>query len=470
MAHWSDKFADISSKAWIEALRKEVQDPEQLKKVVRITEDGAAMNALYFKEDTASFISYAAPQIQVQPTVRLKVNLHKIEEIAHLLSPQVQLILEGAEIPEHEELHQLLHAVNLEETPVHYQFGESNVTALYLISDFYENHGIDTVSAKGSIYFDPVADLYTLGNSVYPKASMPEIIKSYAQSSAALLPSFKTFSISAYLIREAGGTPLQEMVLALGQFVLYMDWLTEAGIEAEKAVQMIQIHLGTSDDIFVETAKYQAFQFLLSKLLMTYQIKAPFDGINVVATQRNKTMYSDEINNWRSVLDITPAFFTGLKDITLFPQDETFRYPIAEHFEKMIELYGLANAQLSSAHNLADAYWIQVLTSKLAEAAWDAFLEMEQAGGVVEALAKKSFQAKVELAAAEQKKAFIAGQKQMIGVNTQVNLHEFRKANYDKPPIYLRDAEEGFEVMPLRIERLVEAFEIERLKREGTAS
>lgn len=470
MGHWSDQFANISSSAWIEALRKEIQDPTQLKKIVRTTSDGAVMNSLYTKEDVAPLISYAAPQMQVQPTLRLKVNIHKIEEIAHALSPNVQLIVEGTEVPEHEELHELMHAVHLEETPVHFQFGESNVTALYLISDFYASHGIDTLQAKGSIYFDPIADLYTLGNSVYPKSSMPEIIRSYAQSSVALLPSFKTFSISAYLIREAGGTPLQEIQLALGQFVLYMDWLTEAGIPAEQAAKMIQIHLGTSDDVMVETAKFQAFQFLLSKLLAAYPITAPFDGINVVAVQRNKTMYSDEVNNWRTVLDITSAFFTGLKDVTLSPQDETYRYPEAHHFEEMMELYGLSSAQLSSAHSLADAYWVHVLTSKFVEAGWEAFLEMEKAGGIVEVLTQKSFQAKVELAAAEQKKAFVEGEKKIIGVNTQVNKNQFRKNSYDKPPIYLRDAEEGFEVMPLRIERLVEAFELERLKMEGAAS
>lgn len=470
MAHWSDKFADISTSAWVEALRKEINDPEQLKKMVRTTNDGALMNSLYTKEDTRLFISYQAPQIQVSSAVRMKVQCPKIEEIAHLLSPNVQLIVEGAEVPEHEELHELLHAVNLEETPVHFQFGESNVTALYLISDFYASHGIDTFTVKGSIYFDPIADLYTLGNSVYPKSSMNEIIKSYAQSSVALLPDFKTFSISAYLIREAGGTPLQEMVLALGQFVLYMDWLTEAGIPADKAAQMIQIHLATSDDVLVETAKLQAFQFLLSKLLSAYAITSPFDGINVVSIQRNKTMYSDQVNNWRSAVDLLPAFFTGLKDVTLSAQDETYRYPQAQHVESILELYGLAQAQLSSSQHLSDAYWIQVATSKLVEAAWDAFLEMENSGGLLEALAQKSFQAKVELAASEQKKAFIDGEKKIIGVNTQINKTELRKENYDKPPIYLRDAEEGFEMMPLRIERLVEAYELERLKREGAAS
>ncbi len=468
MNHWSEKFADISSKAWIEALRKEAQDPLQLKKLIHTTEDGAVINSLYQQEDVKDVISYATSSVQTAANVRFRVDLHKISEIEHLLSPSVQIIVEGSEVPDHEEFHNLMHAVNLHETAVHYQFGESNVTALYLIADFYESHGIDTFITKGSIYFDPIADLYTLGNSVYPASSMQEIIKSYAQSSSALLPDFKTLSISGYLIREAGGTPLQEMTVILGQFSLYMDWLTSYGISAEKAAQMIQVHVGLSDDVYVEAAKLQALQFLLGKMLSAYKITTPFDGLNAVSLQRNKTMYSENVNNWRSALDVMAAFLGGVKDITLSPQDETYRYPLAQNIAQVTELYGLATVQLSSLDDCKDAYLLQSITSKLVEAAWSEFLEMEKEGGLMAALERKSIQAKIELAAAAQKKAYVEGQKQVMGINTEVETSEQRKDVYDKPPIYLRNAEDGFDIMPLRIERLVEAFELERLKRESS--
>ena len=100
----------------------------------------------------------------------------------------------------------------------------------------------------------------------------------------------------------------------------------------------------------------------------------------------------------------------------------------------------------------------------MAESAWNLFLEIEEKGGMTEALKGNAIQQMVTLKAEAEKKSFLNRSRSLVGSNVYVDEQQKMAKNYTR--ILAAEPEEDLQFLKLRPERLSEALEVERMKME----
>jgi methylmalonyl-CoA mutase len=100
----------------------------------------------------------------------------------------------------------------------------------------------------------------------------------------------------------------------------------------------------------------------------------------------------------------------------------------------------------------------------LAEAAWTLFLEIEELGGMADALKSNFIQQQVTLKAEAEKKAFLSRKNILVGSNAYIDEQQKMASEFTR--ILPAEPEEDLQFLKLRPERLSEGLEVERLKME----
>jgi methylmalonyl-CoA mutase len=180
--------------------------------------------------------------------------------------------------------------------------------------------------------------------------------------------------------------------------------LSDVGIPIWKIASNIKFNFGITSNYFPEIAKFRAARWLWAEIVKAYNPVCDCpdgccgddcckDGfctcackmmVHVRTSEWNMTVYDTYVNLLRTQTEAMSAALAGVDSMTVLPYDRAFKSPdeFSERIARNQQLLLKEECHFDKVIDpAAGSYYIEVLTQSLADAAWQLFLEVEDADG-----------------------------------------------------------------------------------------
>jgi methylmalonyl-CoA mutase, N-terminal domain len=330
----------------------------------------------------------------------------------------------GVAIDSLEDMEILFRGIELEKitTSMTINSPASVLWAMYLA--VAEKQGADWRKVSGTVQNDILKEYIAQKEYIYPPAPSMRLVVDTFEFGSLFTPRFNTISISGYHIREAGSTALQELAFTLYDGVEYVEWARRRGLDVDEFGPRLSFFFNAHNDFFEEIAKYRAARKIWyetmrdrfgaknarTRLLRFHTQTA---GVSLTAQQPLNNIARVAIQALAAVLGGTQSLHTDSYDEALaLPTAEAAR--IALRTQQIIAYEsGVAN----TVDPLGGSYFLENLTLKMEQGAFDYFSKLDAMGGMVRAIELGYPQKEVAEASYQFQRAVEAKEKIIVGAN-----------------------------------------------------
>lgn len=484
------EFPPVSTSQWEEVITKDLKGADYDKKLIWKTQEGIAVRPYYRAEDLQN-LKHLDNAPGTFPFVRgtkrdnnwlirqgycvhesiSKANAQALDGIGKGVE-SVGFCIDGDKPVLSAEMAQLINGIDVEKIEINFEGCGS--ASPQIISSFLEviaSKGVNPLKVKASFDVDPLRSLTQKGNFCCEsyKQTLVECVKLVKS-----FPKIKVVNVEAYAFNDAGATIVQELGFAMSQGSEYLNILTEAGIDANEAASRIKFTFAVGSNYFMEIAKFRAARVLWANVAKGYGANNEDSqkiSVNAVTSQWNMTAYDSYVNMLRSTTEAMSAALAGVDSLEVLPFDYSFREPgefsnrVARNVQSILKDESYFDKVVDPS---AGAYYIESLTSSVAENSWSLFKETEDKGGYTEAFIAGFVQGAVKTASAKRDQNLATKREILLGTNQYANLTE--KADKDiTAEVVTRKPAENKPVQiaePLEKYRGAQAFEALRFATE----
>ncbi len=286
-----------------------------------------------------------------------------------------------------------------------------------------EEMGVPKELLAGTIQNDILKEFMVRNTYIYPPAPSMRIISDIFAYTSKYLPKFNSISISGYHMHEAGAPADLELAYTLADGMEYIRAGIKAGLKVDDFVPRFSFFWGIGMHFYVEIAKMRAGRKLWAELVA--QFKPEKAKSMSLRTHCQTSGYSlteqDPYNNIaRTVIEATAAAFGGTQSLHTNSLDEAIALPsdysakIARETQKYLQ----QNTDITKyVDPWAGSEHIEYLTDLLYQNAKKYIDEIEQLGGMVQAIEKGIPKLRIEEAATRRQAQIDAGALKIVGLN-----------------------------------------------------
>lgn len=297
------------------------------------------------------------------------------------------------------------------------------ILALYVVAA--EEQGVTPEQLAGTIQNDILKEFMVRNTYIYPPKPSMRIISDIFAYTSTKMPKFNSISISGYHIQEAGATADLELAYTLADGVEYIRAGLDAGMEIDKFAPRLSFFWAIGMNFFMEVAKLRAGRLLWAELVEKFDPK-------------NAKSLSLRTHSQTSGWSLTAQdVFNNVGRTCVEAMAATRPHPVAAHqcarrSDRIADrLLGPHRAQHPAAaaagvrHHPAHRPWggshyVEWLTHELANRARAHIAEVEEAGGMAQAISEGIPKLRIEEAAARTQARIDSGRQPLIGVNKYV--------------------------------------------------
>ena len=346
-----------------------------------------------------------------------------------------------------------------------------------ILCAYFESKGYAKESIVGSIDWDPIEKIVMKGKDVtrlLPLASqLVDMFKDY--------PHFRCIAVNAASLNNAGAYIVQELGYALAWGHEYLSELVEAGVDPALAASKIKFNMGITENYFMEIAKFRAARLLWAEIVKQYEPKCDCACkmcVNATTTTYNMTMYDSYVNLLRTQTEAMSAALGGVHSISVVPFDAVYETP-TDFSERIARNQQLLLKEESHFDKVVDpsagSYFIEELTTSLADAAWKLFLKIEEQGGYLEAVKCGVVQDDVNTTNTKRHEDAAKRKEFILGTNQYPNFNEFAAEKIERTEGCSKEgscgcAKGGDASKALATARMASDFEALRLATEAAAN
>lgn len=458
---------------WVAAVKASIKSPEELKALAKTDADGLGIKALYRAEDLDATIPFPATNRNCEIWQRIPIerisraNKRALEGLDGGVSG---LIFSHSALPSEQDWERLLEGIHPDwGLPIYWDLADSSTAGVFLWTDYLLRQGYELEALKGGVMLDPLTLAARQGKLEGGKANVFNVLHQTLEYALSEMPNGHWLHLRARFYRECGCTPVQELAIALALASDYLEEMANRGLEEERLLPTIMVHFSSliTSDYFTELVKPRTFLLLWKNLMDARNLPFVRPYIYVESGERNKTLFDSHNNLIRAGIESLAALSGGVDSLSnptfdgFYKESDSASYRLARNIGLILKAEAGANYVADSS---SGAYFLEKRTQQLAEAAWSLFLEIEEMGGMAEALKTNFIQQQVTLKAEAEKRDFLNRKKILIGTNKYVE--DKQKMSSEFTRILAAEPEEDIQFLKLRPERLSEGLEIERLKME----
>jgi len=298
-----------------------------------------------------------------------------------------------------------------------------------------EEQGVPRAQLSGTIQNDILKEFMVRNTYIYPPEPSMRIVADIIEYTAKEMPKFNSISISGYHMQEAGATLVQELAFTLADGREYVRAALKKGLNVDDFAGRLSFFFAIGMNFFMEIAKLRAARLLWARIMEEFEPKKASSLMLRTHCQTSgvSLQEQDPYNNIvRTAFEAMSAALGGTQSLHTNSFDEAIALPT--EFSARIA----RNTQLILQHEtgvtnvvdpLAGSYYIESLTNELAEKAWALIEEMEQLGGMTQAVATGLPKRLIEEAAIRKQAAIDRGETVIVGVN------KYRPETEDEIPI-----------------------------------
>lgn len=482
-------FPAVSTQEWMNKITVDLKGADYEKRLVWKTNEGFKVKPFYRQEDleglkTTEGLPGQFPYLRGNKKndntwfIRQDIQVDNPEEAnakaLDLLNKGIDSLgfkIKGKDVSE-EFIHTLLKDICCECIELNFKTCQRQTVKLArFVTQYFKEKGYAPEKLQGSFNFDPIGKMLKKGkdrSELIPTAKeLIEILTPY--------PSFRCIAVNSLQLNNAGAYIYQELGYALAWGNQYLACMTEAGVPVDTAAQKIKFNFGISSNYFMEIAKFRAARLLWAQIVNEYKPSC-LCACQMIAhaetSHFNLTLFDAHVNLLRTQTEAMSAALAGVDSMTVTPFDQVYESPneFSERIARNQQLLLKEEAHLNRIVDpAAGSYYIENLTVSIAKQAWELFLQVEEEGGMTEAVKAGRIQEAVNGSNKARHEAVSKRKEILLGTNQYPNFTELAG---EKSPLTSacccgnENEESDTEFATLNTDRAASEFEALRLQTE----
>ncbi len=331
---------------------------------------------------------------------------------------------EGVAIDSLEDMEQLFAGIPLGEVSTSMTINAPAAMLLAFYICVAEEQGVAQDKLRGTIQTDILKEYIAQKEWIFPPEPSMRLCVDMIEYCARNVPLWHPVSISGYHIREAGSTAAQELAFTLADGFAYVEAGIERGLDVDDFAPRLSFFFNAHIDFFEEVAKYRAARRIWARELRErYGAKNPRSWLMRFHAQTagvSLTAQQPEVNIVRTALEALAAVLGGCQSLHTNSFDEALALP-TEHAVKLAlrtqQVIAHETGVASTIDPLGGSYYLEDLTNRLEQEAYDYFGRIRDLGGVVEAIKENFFQREIAEASFRFQSEVESGDRVIVGVN-----------------------------------------------------
>ena len=295
------------------------------------------------------------------------------------------------------------------------------VMAFYIVAA--QEQGATLEQLAGTIQNDILKEYMVRNTYIYPPEFSMRIVADIFGYTAANMPQFNSISISGYHMQEAGATADLELAYTLADGLEYVRTGLRAGLSIDDFAPRLSFFWGVGMNYFMEIAKLRAGRLLWAKLIKEFGPKNPksmalrthcqTSGWSLAAQDPFNNVARTCIEGMAAALGHTQSLHTNALDEAIaLPTDFSAR--IARNTQLFLQS---ETGICRTIDPWGGSYYLEFLTDRLMHRAWQHIQEVEDHGGMAQAISSGLPKLRIEEAAARRQARIDSGQETIVGVN-----------------------------------------------------
>ena len=360
---------------------------------------------------------------------------------------------EGVAIDSVVDMERLFRGIPLDQVSVSMTINAPAAVMLAFLVVAAERQGVPPDKLRGTIQTDILKEYIAQKEWCFPIEPAMRLVTDMVEFCAREMPLWHPISVSGYHIREAGSTAQQELAFTLKDGFTYVEYALERGLDIDSFAPRFSFFFNAHIDFFEEIAKFRAARRIWARelrdtygarnersLLMRFHTQTA--GCSLTAQQPLNNIVRTTIEALAAVLGGTQSLHTNSYDEALaLPTEEAVRVALRTQ-----QIIAHESGVTNTIDPLGGSYFVEALTNRMEQAAYDYFRRIDELGGMVEAIKQNFPQREIAEAAFRYQQEVERGERVVVGVNR-----------------YQVAEEEEVEI--LRIPYEVERKQIERVRR-----
>ena len=286
-----------------------------------------------------------------------------------------------------------------------------------------DEQGVAKSSLTGTIQNDILKEFMVRNTYIYPPEPSMRIVSDIIEYTSKEMPKFNSISISGYHMHEAGANLVQELAFTLADGKEYVKAALSKGMDIDAFAGRLSFFFAIGMNFFMEVAKLRAARILWSKIMKEFNPKKPSSSLLRVHCQTSgvSLQEKDPYNNIvRTSYEALAATLGGTQSLHTNAFDEAMGLPteFSSRIARNTQLIMQEELGITKVIDpLAGSYYVENLTNELTQKAWELIQEVENLGGMTEAVSAGLPKSRIEESAAKKQAAIDQGLEVIVGVN-----------------------------------------------------
>jgi methylmalonyl-CoA mutase N-terminal domain/subunit len=287
-----------------------------------------------------------------------------------------------------------------------------------------DKQGVDRQQLRGTIQNDVLKEYIARNTYIYPPGPSMRIITDIFEFCAEEVPKFNTISISGYHVREAGATAAQEIAFTLGNGIEYVSAAVDAGLDVDDFAPQLSFFFAAYNNILEEVAKFRAARRMWATIMEErFGAENPKSKQLKFHTQTaGSTLTAQQVDNniVRVAYQALSAVLGGTQSLHTNGKDEALSIPTEESVRTALRTQQILAHESGAADTidpLAGSYYVESLTDDLEDEAFEILREVDDRGGMRQAIEDQWVQRQIQDVAFERQREQDEGERIIVGVN-----------------------------------------------------
>jgi methylmalonyl-CoA mutase, N-terminal domain len=287
-----------------------------------------------------------------------------------------------------------------------------------------EQQGVAREQLGGTIQTDILKEYIAQKEWCFPIDPAMRLVTDMVEFCAREMPRWHPISISGYHIREAGSTAQQELAFTLADGFAYVQAAIDRGLDVDDFAPRLSFFFNAHIDFFEEIAKYRAARRIWAREMReTFGARNPTSwrmrfhsqtaGVSLTAQQPLNNIVRTALEALSSVLGGTQSLHTNSYDEALaLPTEEAVRVALRTQ-----QIIAHETGVTNTIDPLGGSWFVESLTNRMEEAAYEYFRRIDELGGMVEAVKRNFPQREIADASWRYQTEVDDGKRLIVGVN-----------------------------------------------------
>lgn len=287
-----------------------------------------------------------------------------------------------------------------------------------------QKKGYDISRLRGSIQNDPIHFRYCGFRPACPLDLSIKLGSDVMEFCTKNMPKWYYTTVNMYDLREQGITAPQEIAFGFGIAMCYIDELLRRGLSIDDFAPRFTFYVSCHIDLFEEVAKIRAARRMWARLMkekygaqdprsMQFRFAVHTAGCSLVPQQ--------PLNNLvRISYEALAAVLAGVQSLHCCSYDEPMCLPTEKgHLQALRtqQIIAYETGVTNVADPLGGSYYIESLTDKMEEEALKVMKQVEDRGGMEEAIRSEWLDRQFNEESIKRQKEIDQGDKLLVGIN-----------------------------------------------------